>query len=184
MPSTQFFADPEVVQELPNARAADVSRKASEKEKFAYNTSSDFPTTYGHNGRNVNGVASRSVDGYKLEMKNTYGGFTSQKNSSSFAQNSADVEENIQKVSPPRRKISSRGERTEKLGNWFKKEGAGLDPSTMNHKTQSTSAVNSNNAPSWHYYEPESLGNDGNIDAILEVGFPRVLSVPFLGGLF
>ncbi|CAO2821963.1 unnamed protein product [Amaranthus hypochondriacus] len=166
VPSTQVFADVDVVQERPDARAADVNRKTAENENFSYN-SSNFPTTNGSNNRSVKGVASGSVDGDKLEMKNAYGGSTSQKTSSSVAINSADVEESIQKVSPPRRKISSRDERTEKLGSWLKKEGIGSDPSVITHKIQSTSTANADNGPS-RQYEPASFGNDGNIDAILE----------------
>ncbi|XP_056684060.1 kinesin-like protein KIN-13A isoform X2 [Spinacia oleracea] len=164
VPSTHVFADVEVVQEHPEARLADVSRKAVEKENFSYNPSSDFPSSYNYNGRSVNGTASGSSDGEKFERKSTYGGSSSQKTYSLPAQNSADVEENIQKVSPPRRKISSRDERTEKLGNWLKE---GDDPSTTTHKSQSTSTANANNVQPRHY-GPKSIANDGNIDAILE----------------
>lgn len=167
MPSTQVSADMEVVQERLEARAADVSRKAIEKENLSYNPSSDFPSSYSYNGRSVNGGASGSSDGDKLERKSNYGGSSSQKTYSSSAQDSADVEDSIQKVSPPRRKISSRDERTEKLGNWLKKEGVGPDPSTMIPKSQSTSTANVKNIPSRHH-EPDSFVNDGNIDAILE----------------
>lgn len=167
VPSTQVFADVEVVQERSEARAADVSRKALEKESLSYNPSSDFPSSYSYNARSVNGATSGSTDGDKLESRNTYSSSPSQMTHSTFAQNSADVKESIQKVSPPRRKISSRDERTEKLGNWLKKEGGGPDSSTVTHKSQSMSTASTNSVPSRHY-EPESFVNDGNIDAILE----------------
>lgn len=162
VPNAQVFADVEIVQERPDPRPVDVSRKVAEKENF----SSDIPSTFGYSGRGMNGVASGVHDGDKLEMRGTYGGSTSQKAHSSFTQNSADVDESIQRVSPPRRKISSRDERTEKLGNWLKKEGSVPDPSPMTNKSQSNVA-NSNNVPSRHC-EPETIRNDGNIDAILE----------------
>lgn len=165
--SSQIFADAEMAQERPEARAADVSRRAIEKESSSYNPSSDFPSSYSYNGRFVNVAASGSTDIDKFEMKSTCSGSTSQKSYSSFAPNSADVQENIQKVSPPRRKISSRDERTEKIGNWLKKEGGGPDPSNMTHKSQSMNNTNANDAPSRHC-EPETFVNDGNIDAILE----------------
>ncbi|XP_021727720.1 kinesin-like protein KIN-13A [Chenopodium quinoa] len=166
MPSAQVFTDVEAVQERAEARGAVVSRKAVEKENFSYNPPSDFPS-YSYNGRSVNSAASGSSDGDKFERKNTFVGSTSQKSYSSSAQNSADMEENIQKASPPRRKISSRDDKTEKLGTWLKKDGVGPDPSTITHRSHNMSAANANSVSSRHS-EPETVANDGDIDAILE----------------
>ncbi|KAK9671788.1 hypothetical protein RND81_12G055000 [Saponaria officinalis] len=173
VPAAQVFADVEILQEqFPEGRAIP-NRRAVEKENLSYFPSSDYdipsatvPSSYNYNGRDVNG-APGTIDRDKAEINSTYGGSTSQKTNSSHSQKSADAQESIQKVSPPRRKISGRDERTEKLGTWLKKEGGGPDLSSMTQKSQSTSSSNANNVPSRHY-EPESSVSDSNIDAILE----------------
>ncbi|KAL9232798.1 hypothetical protein vseg_007864 [Gypsophila vaccaria] len=174
VPAAQVFADAEVLQEQFQEGRATTNRKAMEKENLSYNPSSGydmpsttFPSSYNYNGRDVNGAAPSTSDRDKAEINTTYGGSTSQKTNSSYSQKSADAQESIQKVSPPRRKISGRDERTEKLGTWLKKEGGGPDPSTLTQKSQNTSSSTPNNVPSRHF-EPESSVNDGNIDAILE----------------
>lgn len=173
--STQVFADVDDMVQHPEPRPVDGSRRAVERENISYNPSSEYDkessgfTTSYNNGRDVSGAASGSTDRDKQEMKSSYGGSTStsQKTFTSYGQNSADGEEDVQKISPPRRKISSRDEGTEKLGNWLKKEGGGSDRSTVAHKSQGVSSTNANNVPPRHY-EPESAVNDGNIDEILE----------------
>lgn len=174
-PSSQVFTevDDVTVQHL-EPRAADANRRPVEKENVSYNPSSDYEkessvlsTSYSYNGRNANGATSGSVDREKPETKSNYSVSTSQKTYASYVQDSADAEEDVQNLSPPRRKISSRDERTEKLGNWLKKEGGVSDRPAMAHKSQGMSSANGNNVPSRHY-EPESSVDDGNIDAILE----------------
>lgn len=182
-PSTQVFADVDDMMQYAEPREVEASRRAVERDNISYNPSSEYDkdssgllTSYNNNnGRDVNEVASGSNDRDKLEMKSSYGGSTSTSQKTySYAQNSTDGEEDVQKISPPRRKISSRDEGTEKLGNWLKKEGGGPDRSTMAHKSQgaNNAHANANNAPPPRHYEPESSVNDGNIDEILEVGFP------------
>lgn len=158
------------VQEQYREAKGDLGRKGAEKENFATNSSAEydkqlpsFPTGYTSGGWDVGGTAS-SVDKQAHEMKNKSGGSVSQKIHSSQSQNSADADDKAPKVSPPRRKISSRDERTEKLGNWLKKEG-GVSESPISYKLQNAGNSTTNNVASRHEPEPS---NDGNIDALLE----------------
>ncbi|GAB4851293.1 Kinesin-like protein KIN-13A [Ancistrocladus abbreviatus] len=150
-PSLQVTADMEDVQEQPPemVRTVDINRRPVEKENDAI------------------GAASSANDRGTVELRTTFGGSTSQKTYTPYAQSSVDSDEKVQKVSPPRRKVLSRDERAEKLGNWLKKEGGGSDPSTLTYKSQSTSNCNTNSSAS-RDYEPEPYLHDGNIDALLE----------------
>lgn len=96
-------------------------------------------------------------------MKSSYANSNSQK-MYSYSQNSVEMEEKVQKVSPPHRKVS-KDEKSEKFGNWLKKETGGSDLSTTSSKQHNTSNYNSANAGS-RQYEPEVP--DENINAILE----------------
>lgn len=109
-------------------------------------------------------MASGPMDRERFEVNNSYGGSTSQRVYSSNSQNSADTEEKVQKVSPPRRKVT-REEKSEKMGNWVKKDGGGSDLSTTNFRQAN---ANTNNV-GHRQYDPEPP-TDGNINAILEVG--------------
>ena len=93
-------------------------------------------------------------------MNNSYGDNYSQK-LPNYSKNSVDTEERVQKVSPPRRKVT-KDEKSERLGNWLKK--GGLDLSTASSKQQCTGVYNASNAGS-RQSEPELP--DGNINAIL-----------------
>ncbi|XP_074292267.1 kinesin-like protein KIN-13A [Silene latifolia] len=156
--------DVEDVQEyFSEGGAVTANRRAVTNEKMSYNPSSDFDKP---NARVVNGAAS-GLEKQKVEIKRSYSGSTLEKKYASYSQSSADGDDSMDKVSPPRRKISGRDERTEKLGTWLQKEGGGPDPSTMTQKSQITSSSNARNAAPRHHV-PESSANDGNIDAILE----------------
>ncbi|KAG6726450.1 hypothetical protein I3842_02G081500 [Carya illinoinensis] len=154
-------------------KVPDVGRRVVEKENPLYNPtveysnkqSSSVSSSYPLNGRDEKGVASDSMDRERYEMKNSYGDSTIQKSNSSFSQNSVDTEEKVLKVSPPRRKVS-REEKSEKLGNWLRKDVNGSDLSTTRTKQQNTVTYSSNNVGP-RQYEPEPLP-DGNINAILE----------------
>jgi kinesin family protein 2/24 len=84
-----------------------------------------------------------------------------------YTQHSVDTEEKAPKVSPTRRK-GSREEKSEKSGNWLKKDGSGPDLPTGNSKQQNTGNLSASNTGPRQYepYPPP----DGNINAILEVG--------------
>jgi kinesin family protein 2/24 len=81
-----------------------------------------------------------------------------------YTQHSVDTEEKAPKVSPTRRK----GSRSEKSGNWLKKDGSGPDLPTGNSKQQNTGYFSASNTGP-RQYEP-CPPPDGNINAILEVG--------------
>lgn len=116
-----------------------------------------------HNGREDGGMIGLALE----REKQNFGGLTSQKNySSSFSQNAFDTEERVQKVSPPRRK-AHRDEKSEKPGNWPKKDGSGSEPSTTGYKQQNMSHLTSNSVGS-REYEPEAPVPDGDINEILE----------------
>jgi len=110
-------------------------------------------------------VPSGSMDRERYEIKNSYGDSTIPKTYSSYPQNLVDTEEKVQKVSPPRRKVS-REEKSEKLGNWMKKDSSGSDLSTTGIKLPNTGNYSTSNVGS-RQYEPEPPP-DGNINAILE----------------
>lgn len=133
----------------------DTGRRFVEKESMPYN------------GREDGGMTSLAMERERVDKQNV-GGLTSQKNySSSFSQNAVDTEERVQKVSPPRRK-AYRDEKSEKLGNWLKKDGGGSDPSATGYKQQNMSHFTSNSVGS-REHEPEPPVPDGDINEILEV---------------
>ncbi|XP_058083637.1 kinesin-like protein KIN-13A [Magnolia sinica] len=153
-------------------KVADPSRRVV--ENFSYNSTADFdrhsssfPANYPFNGREESGATSSSLDRERVDVKNSFGGSTSNKPFSS-AQNSYDTaeDEKVQKVSPPRRKVS-REEKSEKQSNWTKKDGIS-DPPTISYKQQPMYDSSSNNvAPKQYEHEPRT-SHDGEINAILE----------------
>ena len=168
----------DVFEQRQEVKVADTGRRVLEKENLSYNPTVDyskqpssFSSSYPLNGREEKGVPSGSMDRERYEIKNSYGDSTIPKTYSSYPQN-LDTEEKVQKVSPPRRKVS-REEKSEKLGNWLRKDSSGSDISTTSTKQQNTGNYNTNNVGS-RQYEPEPPP-DGNINAILEVGYPLAL---------
>lgn len=165
----------DVFEQRQEVKVADTGRRVLEKENLSYNPTVDyskqpssFSSSYPLNGREEKVVASGSMDRERYEIKNSYGDSTIPKTYSSYPQNLVDTEEKVQKVSPPRRKVS-REEKSEKLGNWLRKDSSGSDISTTSSKQQNTGNFNTNNVGS-RQYEPEPPP-DGNINAILEVGY-------------
>jgi kinesin family protein 2/24 len=164
----------DVYDQRQEVNVADTGRRVVEKESLSYNPTADynkqpsnFSSSYPLNGRDEKGVVSSSMDRERYEVKNSYGDSTIQK-AHSYPQISVDTEEKVQKVSPPRRKVS-REEKSEKLGNWMKKDSSGSDLSTTGIKLPNTGNYSTSNVGS-RQYEPEPPP-DGNINAILEVGF-------------
>ena len=164
----------DVYEQHQELKAIETGRKFVDKENLSYNPSesnkqpSSFPSNYPFNGREDVGVTSGTIERQRVDKQN-FGGSTSQLNLSSYPQNSVDTEERVQKVSPPRRK-TQRDEKSEKLGNWLKKDGSGSDFSTTSYKQQSMSSFTSNNIGS-RKHEPEQPPPDGNIKELLEVGY-------------
>lgn len=176
----------DVLDQNQEMKVVDIGGRFVEKESLSYSSAnfdrqpSSLPSNYPFNGKEECGVASASLDKDRTDMKNTYGGSTSHKLYSSV-QNSNDrvEEEKVQKVSPPRRKVF-REEKSEKQGNWPKKDGGTSDLSTTSYKQQHTYNSNINNVGS-KQYEPEAPGHDGDISAILEV---KNWSYPLLALIF
>ncbi|XP_061370541.1 kinesin-like protein KIN-13A [Gastrolobium bilobum] len=151
-------------------KTMEIGRKFVEKENSLYSSAaadvdkqpSNFSLSYPLNGREEKGLASTSMDRNRFEAKNSYSDSTSQK-MNSYSQN--DTEEKVQKVSPPRRKVS-KDEKSERPANWMKRDANGSDLFTASSKQQST-GNNSTVATGSKLYEAES-SPDGNISAVLE----------------
>ncbi|KAJ6719836.1 KINESIN-RELATED PROTEIN 6 [Salix purpurea] len=149
-----------------------MGRRVVEKETSSYNPTtvdynkqpSSFPSGFSLNEREENGLSSGMADRERFEGSSSFGSLASQKVNSSYTQHSADTEEKVLKVSPPRRKIS-REEKSEKNGDWLKKDGSGSDPPTTNSKQQNIGNYSASNTGS-RQYEPDPPV--GNINAILE----------------
>ncbi|OMP06399.1 hypothetical protein CCACVL1_01594, partial [Corchorus capsularis] len=175
-PSLSATADVEDVYERQQeVKVVDTGRRVVEKDVYTVDFDkqpSTFSSSYSFNGREETAMASGPSDRERFEVNNSYGGSTSQRVHSSNAQNSADTEEKVQKVSPPRRKgireeKVTREEKPEKMGNWVKKDGGGSDMSTTNSRQANTVNYNNTNNIGHRQYDPEP-SNDVNINAILE----------------
>lgn len=160
----------DVYEQRQEMKVADTGRRVVEKDNSSHNSTADVDKhagsllpSYPLNGREEKGMASSAVDRERFEMKSSCADSNSQK-IYSYSQNSVDTEDKVQKVSPPRRKVSKE-EKSEKFGNWLKKDSGGSDTSTTSSRQHTTSNYNPTNAGS-RQYEPESP--DGNINAILE----------------
>ncbi|XP_044479985.1 kinesin-like protein KIN-13A [Mangifera indica] len=159
--------------EPQEVKMVDIGRKVIEKESLSYNPTVDvdkqqssYSSNHSFNGREESGVVSGSMDRERFEINNSYGGSTSQKMHPSYSQTNIDTEEKVQKVSPPRRKASRDTEKSDKLGNWHRKDSSGSDFSTTYARQQNTGSFNTNNVgPSQLEPEPPL---DGNINALLE----------------
>ncbi|KAI9386356.1 hypothetical protein POPTR_010G013500v4 [Populus trichocarpa] len=169
--SLPVSVDVDDVYEQQEVRVPDMGRRVVEKETPSYNPTVDydkqpssFPSGFSLNEREENGLSSGIADRERFESNSSYGGLASQKVNSSYTQHSADTEEKVPKVSPPRRKIS-REEKSEKFGNWLKKDGSGSDLPTAIPKLQNTGNYSASNTGSRQYKPDPPVGN---INAILE----------------
>ncbi|XVF28310.1 hypothetical protein REPUB_Repub15cG0018600 [Reevesia pubescens] len=168
LPATVDVED--VYERQQEVKVVDTGRRVVEKDvhTVGFDKQSTFLSSYPFNGREESKMASDSTDRERFEVSNSYGGSTSQRAYSSNSQNSADIEEKVQKVSPPRRK-ATREEKSEKIGNWAKKDGGGSDLCTTNSRQANAVNYNNTNNVGHRQYDPEPP-TDGNINAILEVG--------------
>ncbi|MBA0559180.1 hypothetical protein Golob_016157, partial [Gossypium lobatum] len=162
-------ADIEVVYEQQQeAKVVDTSQRVVEKDVYTVDFDkqlSKFPSGYSFNRREESGLTSGPTGRERFEVNNSYGSSTKRVYSSN-SQNSADTEEKLQKVSPPRRKVT-REEKSDKMaGMVAKKDGGGSDLSTT--KSRQSNAVSYSNANNVGHrqYDPEPP--DENINAILE----------------
>lgn len=155
-------------------KLGELGRRVAEKESLS-SSNFDMPTTAIPSSNTFHArdeksasltVASASFDKEPLEMS-THSDPTGRK-IPMYSHNLNDTEEKVQKVSPPRRK-SSRDEKPEKSGSWQKKDSGLPDLSTASSKLYGPGISKANDAGS-RKSEPEPTP-DGNINAILEVGF-------------
>ncbi|KAK5803154.1 kinesin-like protein KIN-13A [Gossypium arboreum] len=138
-------------------KVVDTGRRVAEKDVYTTDFDkqpSTFSSGYPFNGREESGKASGPTDRERFEVNSNYGGSSSQRVYSSNSQNSADTEEKVPKVSPPRRK-ATREEKLEKTRNWAKKDGGGSDSYASN--SRQVNAVNNNetNTIGHRQYDPE-----------------------------
>ncbi|XP_039015622.1 kinesin-like protein KIN-13A isoform X2 [Hibiscus syriacus] len=158
----------DVYERKQEVKIVDTGRRIVEKDVYTADFDkqpSTFVSSYPFNGREESGKASDPTDRERFEVNNNYGGSTGQKVYPSNSQNSADTEEKVPKVSPPRRK-ATREEKSEKMWNMVKKDG-GSDLSSSN--SRQANAVNNyeTNNVGYGQYDPEPP-TDENINAILE----------------
>ncbi|XP_052310945.1 kinesin-like protein KIN-13A isoform X3 [Populus trichocarpa] len=170
--SLPVSADVDGVYEQQEVKVPDMGRRVVEKETPSFNHTVDydkqpssFTSGFSYNGREESGLTSGLADRERYESNSSFGGLTSQKVHSLYTQHSVDTEEKAPKVSPTRRK-GSREEKSEKSGNWLKKDGSGPDLPTGNSKQQNTGYFSASNTGP-RQYEP-CPPPDGNINAILE----------------
>ncbi|KAL7104934.1 hypothetical protein ACP275_07G013300 [Erythranthe tilingii] len=150
----------DVYDQYQEPKAVDTSRRDKETSSFNFSTDdekqqpSGFSSNFNFNARDESGP----------DVKNAYKGSTSQKTlipSVAYSHSATDVEEKVQKVSPPRRK-AYRDERLEKPGLGPRKETDYSEIPSISYKHQ-----NVNNPSTPKHYEPEPPP-DGNINEILE----------------
>ncbi|KAH1091270.1 hypothetical protein J1N35_018527 [Gossypium stocksii] len=147
----------DIYERQPEVKVVDTGRRVAEKDVYTTDFDkqpSTFSSGYPFNGREESGKASGPTDRERFEVNSNYGGSSSQRVYSSNSQNSADTEEKVPKVSPPRRK-ATREEKLEKTRNWAKKDGGGSDSSASN--SRQVNAVNNNetNTIGHRQYDPE-----------------------------
>lgn len=169
--SLPVSADVDGVYEQQEVKVPDMGRRVVEKETQSFNPTVDydkqpssFTSGFSYNGREESGLTSGLADRERYESNSSFGGLTGQKVHSFYTQHSVDTEEKVPKVSPTRRK-GSREEKSEKSGNWLKKDGSGPDLPTGNSKQQNTGNFSASNTGPRQY---EPYPPDGNINAILE----------------
>ncbi|KAG8483256.1 hypothetical protein CXB51_022264 [Gossypium anomalum] len=147
----------DIYERQPEVKVVDTGRRVAEKDVYTTDFDkqpSTFSSGYPFNGREESGKASGPTERERFEVNSNYGGSSSQRVYSSNSQNSADTEEKVPKVSPPRTK-ATREEKMEKTRNWAKKDGGGSDSSASN--SRQVNAVNNNetNTIGHRQYDPE-----------------------------
>ncbi|KAL8484991.1 hypothetical protein ACS0TY_027338 [Phlomoides rotata] len=172
--TSYISAEAEDVYDLQQeSKVVDTSRRVLDKETSSFNFSTDddrqppnIASSFNFNGREEGAVAAGGMERERLDVKNSFKGSISQKTSSvGYAQSSSDVEEKVQKVSPPRQK-AYREERLEKQGHRPTKDFSNFDASPRSYKQQSVSNSNANTTGA-RQNEPEPPP-DGSINEILE----------------
>lgn len=171
----------DVFEQYQESKAVDTSKRVLDKEtsSFSFSTEdenkpSSFSSNFNFNGREESGIPTVTVgmEKERFDSKNALRGSSSQKTSSvGYSQSSADIEEKVQKVSPPRQK-AFRDDRLEKQqGFGLRRDYDNMDiMSPTSYRQQNTNNSNANTSSAAKQNEPEHPP-DGSINEILEVGF-------------
>ncbi|CAL5184383.1 unnamed protein product [Lathyrus oleraceus] len=155
MENTMYSSAAIADKQIPSISSNHLSNGREEK-----GITSSISSNYLSNGQEEKGASASMEE--RFEKKNSYNDSSSQK-THSYSQNDSD--ENVQKVSSPRRK-GSKDERSERPTNLMKRDINGSDPSTTCSKQQITGNHNTVTTRS-RLYEAESA-SDANINAVLE----------------
>ncbi|XP_049389490.1 kinesin-like protein KIN-13A isoform X2 [Solanum stenotomum] len=170
--STEAEDDSEQPQE---SKVSEVSRRM-ERESTSYNPSSErnqtsnFASTHTFTGWEESGTNSAGLERDKFEMKHSYRVPAGQKMyPTPNMQSSADTEDKVQKVSPPRRKVSrdEKPEKPERPGNGSRIDVSSADSLSTSYKQQSTNSSNIKSIGT-RQNELNSPPRDDNINEILE----------------
>ncbi|XP_054822006.1 kinesin-like protein KIN-13A [Prosopis cineraria] len=150
-------------------KTMEIGRRLVDKEVSLHSSAaevdkqpSNLPSMYMFNGPEDKGVA---LERERSEAKNSINDIINNQKMNSYSQNSIDIDEKVQKVSPPRRK-PSKEEKSERSIKWLKRDANGSDLLTTNSKQQSTGNYSTNTVGSRQ--SEMDLSPDGNINAILE----------------
>lgn len=122
----------------------DTNRRDLRKETYNVSTDYDkppssFSSNTAFNAHEETGVTSSALEKERFDVRSSVISTGQKTYSTLYSQNSADTEEKVQKVSPPRRKVY----RDEKLGIGSKRDAANSDlPTTTSYKQQITNNSN------------------------------------------
>ncbi|KAK4372590.1 hypothetical protein RND71_007974 [Anisodus tanguticus] len=163
----------DAIEKPRESKVSEVSRRAMERESTSYNPSSErrqtssFASNHTFTGWEESGANSGGLERDKFEVKNSYRVPAGQKMySTPNMQSSADAEDRMQKVSPPRRKVS-RDEKPEKPGSGSRRDVSSSDSLSTSYKQQSTNSSNIKGIGT-RQNERNSPPRDENINEILE----------------
>ncbi|KAJ8573876.1 hypothetical protein K7X08_010387 [Anisodus acutangulus] len=163
----------DAIEQPQESKVSEVSRRAMENESTSYNPyselrqTSSFASNHTFTGWEESGANSGGLERDKFEVKNSYLVPAGQKMySTPNMQSSADTEDRVQKVSPPRRKVS-RDEKPEKPGSGSRRDVSSSDSLSTSFKQQSTNSSNIKGIGT-RQSELNSPPRDDNINEILE----------------
>ncbi|KAK8498331.1 hypothetical protein V6N12_073501 [Hibiscus sabdariffa] len=163
----------DVYEQQQEVKVVDTGRRIVEKDVYAADFDkqpSTFSSSYPLNVREESAKASGPTDRESFEVNSNYGGSTGHRVYSSNSQNSADTEEKVPKVSPPRRK-ATREEKPEKMRNMAKKDG-GSDLSASNSRQMNAVNNYETNNVGYRQYDPEPPADDTE-EKVPKVSPPR-----------
>ncbi|GER33344.1 kinesin motor family protein [Striga asiatica] len=155
-------------EQLQVSKVVDTSRRRAAKETPSFNDEklpSSFSSNVNFNGHEGVELAAGGERERPLDVRNAFRAPPSQKISvGSYSQSSTDVEEKMQKVSPPRQKAAYRDEMVEKAGKRDIDSSDIMSPSSYKQRMAYSSSTSNTGTKQ---YEPEP-SPDGRMNEILE----------------